>query len=75
MFTARPPWSRQGACSRKGRNHIPAPQTQLPATQVRAQIAKDALSHPFQSASNIVNQALLAHLPNDAPIDALPKID
>ena len=47
----------------------------LPATQVRAQIAKDALSHPFQSASNIVNQALLAHLPNDAPTDALPKID
>ena len=47
----------------------------LPATKVRGQIAKEALSHPFQSASTIVNNALRDHLSSDAPTDALPKVD
>ena len=47
----------------------------LPAAKARAQITKEALAHPFQSASSIVNQALLDHLPSDAPTDGLPKLD
>ena len=71
--TAGPQWSSLVTLSQWDLKRTPARPKPLPSQQ--SQIASESVAHPFESASSIVNQALLEHFTSDAPTESLPQLD